>query len=153
MSRKGFTAVELMIVVILIGVIAAIGFPKIRQALDKSNVRSARVSITTFVAIARGSAVQRGCGAVVHFVSGTTSRAWVTACPRFTAGAGTVDTVATIDDLEARFNVSMQATTDSVQYDPRGLRRDNALTIVRFSGNSASNTDSVTINQMGKVVR
>ena len=58
-----------------------------------------------------------------------------------------------IDDVSGRFNVTMAYTRDSVQYDPRGLSMDNATTVVTFTGNVASNTDSVTINPLGKVVR
>ena len=82
MTRSGFTTIEMVIVMILVGIIAMIGFPKIRTALDKTNVRSARVSISSFAAEARAAAAQRGCRAVVHFIAGATSRAWVTACPR-----------------------------------------------------------------------
>ena len=153
MSRSGFSAFEMLIVIVIVGIIATIGFPKIRQGLDKANVRSARVSIGSFAAEARAAAIQRGCHAVVHFVGGSSSRAWVTACPRYKAGAGTVDTVAMIDNVSGQFNVTLTATRDSVQYDPRGLSMDNAVTIVRFTGNVASNTDSVLINTMGKVVR
>jgi Tfp pilus assembly protein FimT len=77
----------------------------------------------------------------------------VTACPRLKPGAGTVDTVAMIDDVGARFGVTMTYTRDSVQYDPRGLSMDNATTIVRFTGNVAGNTDSILINNLGRVVR
>ncbi len=154
MSRSGFTTIEMMIVVALIGLIGLIGFPKIRTALDKTNVRSARVSITSFAAEARMGAVQRGCRGVIHFSGGATSRAWVTACPRRKPGAGTVDTIAMIDDVDARFSVGMTYTRDSVQYDPRGISMDLASqTVVRFTGNIASNTDSVVINQVGRVVR
>lgn len=153
MNRSGFTTIEMAIVLVLIGIIAMIGFPKIRTALDKTNVRSARVSISSFVAEARAAAAARGCHAVIHFVAGATSRAWVTACPRQQPGAGVVDTVAMIDDVDARFNVGMTFTRDSVQYDPRGLSMDNATTIVRFTGNIAANTDSVVINTLGRVVR
>ena len=153
MRRLGFTTIELIIVIVMIGVLASIGFPKIRGALDKTNVRSARVSIATFASTARALATQRGCRAVVHFAGGSSSQAWVTACPRYAAGAGTVDTVAMIDDVSGRFNVTMAYTRDSVQYDPRGLSMDNASTVVTFTGNVASNTDSVTINPLGKVVR
>jgi len=55
--------------------------------------------------------------------------------------------------VSGRFNVTMAYTRDSVQYDPRGLSMDNATTVVTFTGNAASNTDSVTINPLGKVVR
>src|ERR1051325_9366247 len=44
MKRSGFTTIEMVIVVVLIGIIDAIGFPKIRQSLDKANVRSARAA-------------------------------------------------------------------------------------------------------------
>src|SRR2546421_11725459 len=93
MERSGFTTIELIIVVLIIGVIAAIGFPKIRGTLDKTNVRSARVYLSTELVTARATAVQRGCYAVVHFTSGASGAIWVTACPRRMPGAGTVDTI------------------------------------------------------------
>src|SRR2546422_6672406 len=93
MERSGFTTIEMIIVVLIIGVIAAIGFPKIRGTLDKTNVRSARVYLSTQLVTARATAVQRGCYAVVHFTSGASGAIWVTACPRRMPGAGTVDTI------------------------------------------------------------
>jgi len=153
MNRRGFSAVELLIVIVIIGAVAMMTFPKIRTALDKTSVRSARVSIGTFAAEARAAAASRGCKAVLHFAGGTTSQAWVTACPRLKPGAGTVDTIAMIDDVGARFSTTMTYTRDSVQYDPRGLSMDNANTVVRFTGNVAGNTDSLVINTLGRVVR
>jgi len=152
-NRRGFSAVELLIVVVIIGAIAMMTFPKIRTALDKTSVRSARVSIGTFAAEARAAAAQRGCKAVLHFAGGATSQAWVTACPRLKPGAGTVDTVAMIDNLGVRFSTTMTYTRDSVQYDPRGLSMDNANTVVRFTGDVAGSTDSLVINTLGRVVR
>ncbi len=50
MRRSGFTTIEMVIVVVLIGIIAMFGFPKIRQALDKTNLRSARDAVGTLAA-------------------------------------------------------------------------------------------------------
>src|SRR5438309_409300 len=69
MKRSGFTTIEMVIVVVLIGLIAAIGFPKIRQSLDKANVRSARAAVGTLAATARAAAIQRGCPGVIHFLA------------------------------------------------------------------------------------
>ena len=69
-----------------------------------------------------------------------------TACP------AKVDTVAGVEKLSTRFKVTLAATRDSVQYDPRGLSMDNALTVVRITG-AAGNKDSIVINTIGKVVR
>ena len=153
MRRSGFTIVEMAIVIVLIGLLTLISFPKIRSGLDKASVRSARVDVATFVSLARNAAVRRGCQGVVHFAYGTQSRVWVTACPRYQAGVGTVDTIASIDNLENRYSVSLTSTSDSVQFDPRGLRIVNAMTVVYFTGNVNSSTDSLLINQLGKVVR
>src|SRR2546423_13311511 len=69
MRRVGFTTIEMIIVVVMIGIIAVIGFPKIRRALDTTNVRSTRVYLGTAVAAARAAAVQRGRRAAGHLPS------------------------------------------------------------------------------------
>src|SRR3989475_11879221 len=102
MNRRGFSAVELLIVIVIIGVVAMMTFPKIRTALDKTSVRSARVSINTFAAEARAAAAQRGCKALLHFAGGAATPAGVTACPRRKPGAGTADTRARLDHVGAR---------------------------------------------------
>src|SRR5438046_2476545 len=86
MRRVGFTTIEMIIVVVMIGIIAVIGFPKIRRALDSTNVRSTRVFVGTAVATARAAAVQRGCRAVVHF-SRRADTVWGTRCSRATPAA------------------------------------------------------------------
>jgi len=149
MKRSGFTTIEMVIVVVLIGLIAAIGFPKIRQALDKTNVRSARAAVSTLAVTARAAAIQRGCPAVVHFVA-TNGTVWVT-----TNCVAKVDTVSGVQQLGTRFNVTMTASRDSLRFDPRGLSLDNlgtTSTVITFTGAVASNTDSTVINPLGKVV-
>src|SRR2546430_9005591 len=150
-----YTTIELIIVVLIIGVIAAIGFPKIRGTLDKTNVRSARVYLSTQLVTARATAVQRGCYAVVHFTSGASGAIWVTACPRRMPGAGTVDTIGGVEQLADRYNVTLTATRDSVRFDPRGLSTAPAgvTTPVRLPGNIAPEPRSLFLNSLGKVVR
>ena len=150
MRRAGFTFVEILIVMILIGLIAALGVPRIRDALTKQNVRSARAAVGTMVAKARAAAVERGCRATLHLRSAGT--AWVTACRTGTTGASTaLDTLGEVEQVAARWNVTMATSSDSVRFDPRGLNIDYQSTVVRFS--SGSIVDSVMINQLGKVVR
>ena len=149
MKRSGFTIMEMVIVVVLIGIIAAIGFPKIRRSLDKVNVRSARATMSTLAATARAAAVQRGCTAVIHFVA-TNATVWVT-----TNCAAKVDTVSGIQRLGTRFKVTMVPSRDSLRFDPRGLSLDNlgsTSTVIRFTGSVGSNVDSTVINPLGKVV-
>ena len=149
MKRSGFTAIEMVIVVSIIGIIVLIGFPKIRQSLDKTNLRSARDAVGTMAGTARAAAIQRGCRGVLHFTSATAT-VWVTtACP------AKVDTLSGVQNLTTRFKVTMSTSRDSVQYDPRGLSMDGFATntVVRLTGSVSTNKDSVMINPIGKVVR
>ncbi|MFN2572308.1 MAG: GspH/FimT family pseudopilin [Gemmatimonadales bacterium] len=146
MNRQGFSTIEMIIVVILIGVIAAIGFPRLRDGLEKQNVRSSKALIATLAATARGTAIQRGCSATLNL---TVDSVWVTACgvnpPAAVVAVGTKKLVG------AEFSVSLNPSAASIVYDPRGIPTVFQTTRVRIIGPHYQ--DSVVINQVGKVTR
>jgi prepilin-type N-terminal cleavage/methylation domain-containing protein len=144
MGRKGFSTIEMIVVVILIGVIASIGFPRLRDGLEKQNVRSAKALIATLAATARGAAIQRGCSATLNL---TVDSVWVTACgvnpPAASVSVGTKKLVGD------EFSVTLNSTAASVVYDPRGIATVFSPTTVRVIGPHYS--DSVMINEVGRV--
>ncbi|MGH8621959.1 MAG: pilus assembly FimT family protein [Burkholderiales bacterium] len=146
MGRKGFSAVELMIVIVLVGVIAAIGFPRLRQGLEKQNVRSSKALIATLAATARGTAIQRGCAATLN-LSGDSI--WVTACgvnpPAPLVQVGTKKLVG------SEFNIQLSSTAPAIVYDPRGITTVFQPTTIRVV--SPHYRDSVMINELGRVQR
>src|SRR3989440_5889674 len=116
MSRRGFSLIELITVFVLIGVIAAIGFPRLRDALEKQNVRSAKALIATLAATARGAAIQRGCSATLNL---TVDSIWVSACGvNPPANSVQVGTKKLVGD---EFSVTLSSSAASVVYDPRGI--------------------------------
>src|SRR5436309_716358 len=146
MGRKAFSSIELIVVINLIGVIASIGFPRLRDGLEKQNVRSAKALIATLAATARGAAIQRGCSATLNI---TVDSVWVTACgvnpPAALVSVGTKKLVGD------EFNVTLKSTGGSVVYDPRGISTVFQATTVRVIGPHYS--DSVIINEVGKVAK
>lgn len=148
MGRKGFTTIEMIIVVILVGIIATIGFPRLRRGLEKQNIRSAKAQIATMVATARGTAIQRGCRATLNL---TADSVWVTACgitgnpPPASVDVGTKKMVG------STYNVVLSSSAPTITYDPRGLRILFQPTTVRVIG--PTYRDSVIINELGKVKR
>ena len=145
MGRKGFSTIEMIIVVILIGIIASIGFPRLRRGLEKQRIRNTKALLATMVATARGTAIQRGCTATLNFASDSV---WVTACPL--VGAGTA-LVGTAKRVKADVNITLSYTQSTVRYDPRGMRLTFQPTTVRVIGPTYQ--DSIVINELGKVKR
>jgi prepilin-type N-terminal cleavage/methylation domain-containing protein len=148
MGRRGFSFVEMLIVFIIIGVVAAFGIPRLLQGVQKSNVRSAKVALSTMVAKARAAAVARGCNATVTLTSGPTGTVSVSVCR---VNASGTEMLGGVDSLAARYKLTMTPSATFMQFDPRGLSVGNATMTVRFTSSTA--TDSVMINQLGKVVR
>ena len=146
MDRKGFSLIEMLMVIALAGLIMAIGFPRLRDGLEHQNVRSAKALLSTLVATARGTAVQRGCNATLNM---TADSVWVTACGVNPPAASV--TVGTKKLVGSEFSVSLTPGAASIVYDPRGIRTTFQTTSVRITG--PHYTDSVVINQVGKVIR
>ena len=144
MGRKGFSMIEMVVVITLVGLIASIGFPRLRDGLEKQNVRSAKALIATLAATARGAAIQRGCSATLNL---TVDSVWVTACgvnpPAASVQVGTKKLVGD------EFSVTLDATAASVVYDPRGISTQFQATTVRVIG--PNYRDSVMINEVGRV--
>src|SRR5258705_13525997 len=143
MGRKGFSLIEMMFVFVLAGVIMAIGFPRLRNSLEKQNVRSSKALLATLVATARSTAVQRGCAATLNM---TVDSVWVTACgvnpPAASVQVGTKKLVGD------EFNVTLNSTAATVVYDPRGITTQFQTTTIRVIGPNYS--DSVMINEGGR---
>jgi len=61
MARRGFTFIEMMTVIVLIGLSPRSGFRGCADLWKNKNVRNSKAAIATLVAVARSVAVQRGC--------------------------------------------------------------------------------------------
>lgn len=149
MSRRdGFTLIEMLTVVVLIGAVSLIGFPRIRSAKYKSELRSARTSVASMYARARSAAIQYNRATIVAFNGPS---AVVLATPRLVAAGGTVDTVGRVNNLSAGYNVTVTTTSDSIRVDPRGFGGNTAAVTVRLT--RAEFTDSVVIGPYGRLIQ
>ena len=59
MNRRGFTLLEIIIVLVIIGVASAIAYPKLGSSLTRQDVHAARISLSTMHAKAKASAASR----------------------------------------------------------------------------------------------
>lgn len=80
---KGFTMIELMIAVIVLGLMVAIAMPSYSIWIQNTRIRSASESFLSGLQLARNEAVRRNSN--VQFVVGTGS-AWTVSCTAVTPG-------------------------------------------------------------------
>lgn len=149
MSRRdGFTLIEMLTVVVVISAVSLIGFPRIRAAKYKSELRSARTSVASMYARARSAAIQYNRATILAFNGPS---AVVLATPRLVPAGGTVDTVGRVNNLSVGYNVTVATTNDSLRVDPRGFGGNTAAVTVRLT--RAEFTDSVVVGPYGRLIQ
>ena len=145
--RSGFTLVELLIVITLMGIMGMFAYPKLRGTTTSMSVRSARQQTAEMLVIARAAAVRNGTDA--RFIrNGNVVRV-------VADSSGTLVTLS-VRDLYTEHGVTVAvggaAPRDTVRFDARGqaIGLTGAATI-KFTNSTA--TDSICVSKLGKVAR
>lgn len=140
-TKNGFTLMELVVVIVLIGLGTAIAVPRIQNVMVRQSVRGARQTVAVQLAQARGAASHRGCRSVLHF-NATDRTTWVTSCG--INGGAAVDTVGHVKRLADTYGISLAATVDSLVYMPTGVTAGGAWNTVMFAKGGVRDTLMVT---------
>ncbi len=75
-KSAGFTLLELMITVVVIGILATFALPSFREFIERSNVRSSAESVLNALQLARAEAVRRNEQITFTLGSGTGATSW-----------------------------------------------------------------------------
>lgn len=144
-NSRGFTLIELVIVIVLIGAMAGFAFPRIGDAITQQSVRSARAAVVGLVAKARGTAIQRGSTARLILRNNVL---YVEAANPVT---GATQQVGVAENFSTRYGVTVQPAHDTLWYDARGIGLETSETaIVVTKGTFA---EKVVISMVGRVIQ
>lgn len=134
--------VELMIAVVVMGIIMAVGMPKIGAMRDQASVRSATQQIGAYVATARAAAIRRGMRANFKTSADTM---WIEI-----QQPGGPELIAPPIPLGATFNVTLSTEPDSIVFDARGFAINLAARRMYIVNRSAA-SDSICVTKLGMV--
>jgi prepilin-type N-terminal cleavage/methylation domain-containing protein len=116
-SRFGFTVLELITVLAIMGILSVLAMPKFAETVRHTKVRSARNEIVAYFTRARAVAISRGQRTDVR-VAGT-RMAVVTI-------ANGVEQTVVQGDLYEQHGVTLYASQGQFSYDPRGFTANMA---------------------------
>ena len=143
-SRSGFTLIELMMVIIIMGVVLAFALPKFNSLRNSGKLGAAKVHVMSSMTTARAAAIQNG--RVARWSISGNSIGVTAANP-----TGTMVTIAAPIDFAAQYNVTLRATQNTVDFDSRGMASNLSATMKIYV--VGSTTDSVCVTRLGVVLR
>ena len=152
-NRRGFTMVESIMVVSIIGVVAAIGGPKISSALQRRTTASAADQFVAAHSLTRSTALRYGRIAQLH-VDATAQRFWVDV-DTSANGIGQRATIANIRYVN-EVGLHMASNRTLLCFEARGIAStagscESGDARVVFSDGVTADTVATTI--LGKVLR
>ena len=148
--RLGVTLAEILIVISIMGLLAATAIPKLATLKNQAQLTGAVTRFTRAVMTARQSAIQRG---KMSYFRHSNSKFWVIVD---TTGSLT-DSVMIADayDLSAEYGVQVTAPSGvtTIQYDPRGVATQPTKQIFAFKHSASNTVDSLCISRLGNTIR
>lgn len=113
-SDAGFSLIEIVVVLALMGILAALAQPSLDAYVNRGKTRRALDRLTSDIAMARMLAVRSGDRAVLEVSGGDSYRIWVESVP--------VDTVREVSLAEDYAGVQLQSLPDAqLVFNGRGL--------------------------------
>ncbi|MFL5495599.1 MAG: Tfp pilus assembly protein FimT/FimU [Gemmatimonadales bacterium] len=148
--RAGFSLIEMLIVVVVIGLMTLIALPRLADAFAQNNLNSTRAKVISLYSVARATASGSSRTTVLH-VAG--NQAYVTASPRMVPVAGSdIDTITKPESIYTEYGVTanvLPAGRDSILIDQSGLGRNGSNTTIILS--KSGRADTITISQYGQI--
>jgi prepilin-type N-terminal cleavage/methylation domain-containing protein len=141
-QRKGFTLIEIITVVVIMGVVMMMALPKYGNMNDRNQIRSAKDGLAARISAARAAAVASGKPAIFSLLGDTM---------RVTLRSDGVTTLKGADvNLRNQFGVTMTSGDASVVFDGRGMANQAAIKI-KFTRGSLN--DSLCVSKLGLINR
>lgn len=140
-NSGGFTLIELMVTVVIVGIFAAIAMPSFSSLIHRMNVRSASDEFYDLLQYARAEAVTRGTSVNVSAAAGTTNIIVKTS----------TTTLRQVGTAGLQTGVTISAAVNSVDFSPTGTASVSACFTLTYPTDTTVSAQYVTLLTSGRV--
>lgn len=140
--RKGFTLIEIITVLVIMGIVMMMALPKYGNMNNRNQMRSAKDGLAARISAARAAAVASGKPSTFAII-GDTMRVTLTSNGVATKKGADIN-------LYRQFGVSMTSGNATVVFDGRGMANQTAL---KFKFTRGPISDSLCVSKLGLINR
>ena len=148
-TEKGFTLVELMVAVVVLGILIAIAVPSFTKQIQRNQMRSTMADFITAVAYARSQAVTRAKPIFVRSTSATDD--WASGwCVTESANCTGATPLRTFDGPKGLTTKGASSTVTSFEFDSQGHLKGSSTSLSLCSSDGTGK--KITVLQLGQAL-
>lgn len=140
--KSGFSLVELMVVIVVMAVLAAIAYPSFRDLIATQRIRAAASALYESLLLARSEAIKRNNVVTLSVNSGSLASGW---------NVVLADGTTVVRAQEAFDAVTFTPTSPSLAYSALGRLTSGAQTTVTVTSSDTSRQWTVRADPSGRV--